>query len=285
MMMIPFTKMVAAGNDFIVVDARPRRLSALKGRWAAVARTLCDRHHGIGGDGVLVLEPSRAADVKMRVFNPDGSEASMCGNGARCVALHLTRQGRGHRTVAIETGAGILSARTRGNRVAMQMMPPSGLRPGLALAVGGRTVHATAIRMGVPHLVVPVTALDRVDVHRMGRALRSHRAFGPQGTNVDFIQPNGRWSRLRVRTYERGVEAETLACGTGVTASAIVHGLQHARRSPKQRITVETRSGDLMTVSFAVVVSGRGVRVTNVTLEGTARRICQGTVSWPLEAR
>ena len=247
----------------------------------------------------------------------------MCGNGARCVARYVhdrrrpaRRHQRGSRDVSIQTAGGLLGAIVRGDRVRMRLPDPAELHVGREVTVEGRRVRAATINTGVPHAVVRVSALDQLDVDRLGRALRHHWAFGPRGTNVNFIQ--GRITeprRLRVRTYERGVEQETLACGTGVAASAVVHALTSGMsRGPHRAagngvpraysVDVETRSGDRMTVSFRVVPacrapaclavlgagrrgagrpSGRGVRVTDLVLEGAARRICKGTVVWPLE--
>jgi diaminopimelate epimerase len=253
---------------------------------------VCDRHYGVGADGLLILEPSRKADVRMRAFNPDGSEANMCGNGARCVAQYLkntsVESGKwkvesGKRHVSIETKAGRVTAEVQGHRVAMHMTDPTRLRTDLSLRVNGKTLRAVHLNTGVPHTVVSVTQLDRLAVHELGRTLRAHRAFSPSGTNVDFIQPSAATKRLRVRTYERGVEAETLACGTGVAASAVAYVLANGSRDRRKRhrVTVEARSKDLMTVSFTVAGSGRGVAVTDLVLEGHARRICEGTVQWP----
>ena len=284
---VSFAKMVAAGNDFLVVDTRGLRQRRTH-PWKAISRALCDRHHGIGADGLLVLESSAAADVKMRVFNPDGSEAQMCGNGARCVAVYLQqgaggrRQGAGESVVSIETQAGIVSGTVQNEQVAMRMTDPTNVRLKLPLRINGHTVRAICLNTGVPHAVVPVRDLDRVAVNELGRALRFHRAFSPGGTNVNFIQPSAT-KRLCVRTYERGVEAETLACGTGVAASAVAYVLNNGSGSRRQRhrVNVETRSGETMTVSFTVVGSGRDVAVTDLILEGRARRICEGTVQWP----
>lgn len=292
---IPFTKMVGTGNDFIVVDARLRRLRPLAARWRAVSRALCDRRLGVGADGLLVLEPSRSAAVKMRVFNPDGSEADMCGNGARCVARYVKSERASQANpVTIETRAGVLTARVRGERVSMQMPDPIVHRLDLPIGIGARRFRVGFVDTGVPHAVVPADALDEVDVIRTGRALRFHRRFAPRGTNVDFVQADAaRPGRLRVRTYERGVEGETPACGTGVTASAVVHALSDASRpgarhgavngrSRRRRIEVEARNRDVLTVSLTVVPDGRARRVTNVVLEGAARRVFDGTVDWPL---
>ncbi|MBI1992304.1 MAG: diaminopimelate epimerase [Candidatus Omnitrophica bacterium] len=292
-MQIPFTKMAGAGNDFIIVDARRHQLAPLTRQWPAISRSLCDRHTGIGADGLLVLEMSRRANVKMRVFNSDGSEAEMCGNGARCVARYIAQGARGA-SVSIETRAGVVEATVRGDEVAMRMMDPTGLRLGLSLDVGGRTVRLLGfVNTGVPHAVVPVKRIDSIDVTRIGRALRYHRAFAPRGSNVNFVQADAkRTNRLRVRTYERGVEEETLACGTGVAASAVLYALRHegrgrgngvlrgSRSSCRRRIEVETRSGEVLTVAFTVTGEGSSRRVSDVVLQGAAARVFEGEVSW-----
>lgn len=294
---IPFTKMVGTGNDFIVVEARRHRLTALKRQWPAISRALCDRHAGIGADGLLVLEPSRRADVKMRVFNPDGSEAEMCGNGARCVAQYIAQGagGRGHgargEPVTIETMAGVLSANVRANRVAMRMPDPTELQPNLAIGVNGRKLRMGFVNTGVPHAVVATERLEGIDVNSLGRQLRFHRAFSPRGSNVNFVQPAGRTNRLRVRTYERGVEHETLACGTGVVASAVIHVLRHDPqrqrdgRDRQHRVQVITRSRDVLTVTFTVHGEGNRWRVRDVVLEGPTTRIFEGVVGDPQRRR
>ncbi len=321
---VPFTKMVGTGNDFLVIDARTPRLRPLRGRWRAMSRTLCDRQRGVGADGLLVLERSRRATVRMRVFNPDGSEAEMCGNGARCVALYeatsprtklpiaggLARRNVSLRrtvlapdcevqcgvgasdqrpatqqngSVTIETGAGVLSAQTHRGRVALRMTDPSEILLDGSLTIGGRRLAYGFVNTGVPHVVIATTSLERVDVMRLGRAIRSHRQFAPRGTNVNFIHAHARrpWS-LQVRTYERGVEGETLACGTGITASAIVHALHRGARSRRCQVEVTPRSGDRLTVSFDVRQAGSRLRVTQVVLEGPATRVFNGTVGWPI---
>lgn len=291
---IPFTKMVGAGNDFVVIDTIHNRLVPLKTEWPRVSTLLCDRHRGIGADGILVLEPSTAALVKMRIFNPDGSEAEMCGNGARCVAQFIRGWAESRDdTVAIETAGGTVSATVHGTRVHMAVPDPRDLRLDLNLEVEGRAFRAAYVQMGVPHLVVPVLDLDHLDVNRFGRALRGHRMFHPHGANVNFTQADhDHPDRLCIRTYERGVETETLACGTGATASAVVHGLvredlQTSRvapsRSKEQRtrqVLVQTRSGDSLRVSFTVFMNGKLGRVRDVALEGEAHMVYEGTYVW-----
>ena len=288
-MIIPFAKMVGTGNDFVVVDARRRRVAQLAKAWPVLSRAACNRRTGIGADGLLVLEPSRGAEIRMRVFNPDGSEADMCGNGARCVARYLRAGAGTERPVTIETKAGVLSATVRGHRVATRMTDPIGLELTHSLKGDRGRRRIGFINTGVPHAVVPVQRLDDVDVERLGRVLRYHRSFLPGGANVDFIQPDPRRKNyLRVRTYERGVEGETPACGTGVAASAILQTLWQDRRgrgngTPRRRkAKVETRSGDVLAVSFAVKGHGRDVRVTDLVLEGDAALVFRGEIVWPL---
>ncbi|MBI4340664.1 MAG: diaminopimelate epimerase [Candidatus Omnitrophica bacterium] len=291
MTQIPFTKVVGTGNDFIVVDARTKTVRTLAGKWAAVSRVWCDRRNGIGADGVLVLQPSRRADVVMRVFNPDGSEAQMCGNGARCVALyqahstqHTAHSKNGH--ITIETKAGILTATVKGGRVAMRMTDPTDLCCEFSVNVDGRGLHMGSVNTGVPHVVIPVADLDAVDVAHLGRHVRLHPRFAPRGTNVNFMQAEARSpDRISVRTYERGVEGETFACGTGVAASAILHAVrtspQAAGRRVSRRIEVTVRSGDRLRVSMELHATGREIRVANVMLEGPAERVFDGMAPWP----
>ncbi len=259
------------------------RLSSLKRQWPAIARSICDRRHGVGADGLLLLEPSRVGDVRMRVFNPDGSEAEMCGNGARCV-VHLAQGWSDHRRggVLLETAAGIIQGRVKGDRVQIQMSPPKDVRLNRRITVGGQPYRISSINTGVDHVVLEVRDLDRCDVEGLGRALRFHAAFRPHGTNVNFVAANRNMPQtIRVRTYERGVEAETLACGTGATASAILCALLHPtgrmERSVSRRITVIPRSGERLTVSFRLEAPGR---IRDVMLEGLVRRICEGVAQW-----
>ena len=288
MTQIPFTKVVGTGNDFVLVDTRNKRVKTPKGQWPAISRAWCDRHKGIGADGLLVLEPSRKADVAMRIFNADGSEAEMCGNGARCVVVYMDQERRAKNggAVSLQTLAGVLSAKVRGNQVAMHMTNPTDLRPHFTLNVEGQSMKMGFVNTGVPHVVVPVQGLDTVDVNDLGRTLRRHAHFAPKGTNVNFIQPDPKDAdHIQMRTYERGVEAETLACGTGVAASAILHAVQgydaNAQRKATRRIAVSVRSGDSLRVSMDLNAHGHGISVTHVILEGPAKRVFDGVAEWP----
>ena len=286
---IKFAKVVGTGNDFVIIDAvRHKTLSALRSRWASIAKTMCDRRHGIGADGVLVLEPSRTADCRMRVFNTDGSEAEMCGNGARCAAAFVARwPTRSRKTVRLETIGGGVEAEIHGERVQMSMPEPKDLRAHQQLDLDGRRIEFGFVNTGVPHAVVPVEELETVDVERLGRRLRYDPAFGPRGTNVNFIDAHPRSaSRVRIRTYERGVEGETLACGTGAVAAAIIAAVRRSSGKGTQRVrmNIETRGGDALTVAFQIGPSWRAgaPHISHVILEGPVQTICEGTFVWPL---
>lgn len=282
--------MAGTGNDFLIVkpDARLRR--RLGRHWSAAAREWCDRRLGVGADGLLVVEPSRRADGRMRIFNADGSEADMCGNGARCVARYLiSASPRGMRGQAmVDTCAGVLRAQVDGDQVAITMPAPRHLRVGVPVTLRGRRLRVHAINTGVPHVVVPVASLSRMDVASLGRQLRFHPAFQPAGTNVNFIEADARRSDcVKIRTYERGVEGETLACGTGATASAILYAVTNGMNGApaRRRVEVETHGGDTLAISFAARQCAGVWQVSDVVLEGAVRWICQGVVPWPLKGR
>ncbi|HEX9780387.1 MAG TPA: diaminopimelate epimerase [bacterium] len=282
MTMLRFVKMVGTGNDFVVLEApraSRRRGRAPSPRWRALARRMCDRHRGIGADGLLVIGPSRRATARMSIFNADGSEAEMCGNGARCVArlVHRRLSRRGE-PVTLETRGGLLEAAVEGDRVRMRMPEPRGLRLGLRLRALGRTFRADFVNTGVPHLVIEVPALERADVAQLGRALRRHPAFSPAGTNVNFIEPaSPRSTHFRIRTYERGVEAETLACGTGVTAAAVMRAVRlSGGRGGPMRLRARTRSGEQLVVTVDMGPSPGSPAVRAAVLEGPARIVFRG---------
>jgi len=235
---IVFTKMVATGNDFVV--------SYIKGSSAELrklAKATCDRKFGVGADGLLALEKSRVADVRMRVFNADGSEAEMCGNGARCIAAFI-----GKPEVRIQTLAGIIESKVKRDIVKIKLTNPSCLKLELPIRISNRTLRVNFINTGVPHAVIFVEGLDKIDVKNLGRQIRFHKQFAPAGTNVNFVEVLKRDS-IKVRTYERGVEDETLACGTGSVASALI--TSYMLQAPGQKmINVLTKSGEVLKVSF-----------------------------------
>jgi diaminopimelate epimerase len=187
---------------------------------AFIAR-LCDRRRGIGSEGLLLIQPSATADFRMRFFNPDGSEADLCGNGARCIARLAHELGAAPADMRIETAAGPVRAEILAALVRLHLPPPKDWRPELSIAWKNSTNPLHFVNSGVPHAVAVVDGPPAVDVPALGAFIRRHPLFAPAGTNADFIQIDGPDS-LAIRTYERGVEAETLACGTGIVAAALV---------------------------------------------------------------
>jgi diaminopimelate epimerase len=265
MQKINFTKMVASGNDFVLIKLGYPviRLSG----YPSLAKNICDRKFGVGADGLLILEKSKIADIKMRIFNADGSEAQMCGNGARCVALYLSK-----RKVKIETKAGIIVSEVNDDSVKIKLTDPKNIKLNIPIIVNNRQLKVNFINTGVPHTVIFVEGLDKIDVVGLGRQIRYHRHFAPAGTNVDFVEPINNNS-LKIRTYERGVEDETLACGTGAVASALLT-TYHLPLTTYGRINVYTKSGEVLKVYFNRINN----RFQNVWLEGKARIVYTGQI-------
>ena len=218
-MKVPFLKMHGAANDFVLIDQREPLLPE---PWDERVRRLCDRRRGVGADGVLVIERDREYDFAMRYFNADGGAAAFCGNGARCVARWAldTGLGRGD-TVRFRTAIGPKQARKHadGRRIELEFGLIPAVVGGVRVEAADRAFEGFVITAGVPHFVVPVERVEWVPVEEWGPAIRHHRAFEPAGTNVDFVARLGP-GRLAMRTYERGVESETLACGSGALAVA-----------------------------------------------------------------
>lgn len=265
-----FSKMHGAGNDFLLFDDRALSFPAADAAWL---RRIMNRRTGVGSDGVLLIQPSARADFRMRFFNPDGGEADMCGNGARCIARRARELGAAPARMTIETAAGLVRAEALGDRVRLGMTEPRDWRMDRSLNAEGREWTYGFVNTGVPHAVVRVEGLDALDVERIGAAIRRHPDFQPAGTNADFIEIAGP-ARLRIRTFERGVESETLACGTGIVAAALVAARRGWVRPP---VTVETRGHYELTVDFQAA----GDEICDVTLEGPAEHVFHGTVAYP----
>ena len=265
--MLKFTKMNGAGNDFVLLDNLEGRLELGPGQIAH----LCDRHRGVGADGVLIVEqPANGADFRMRYYNADGGEAEMCGNGARCFARFASRVTGKQGAISFETPAGVIRAECEGENVRLAMSDPRDLALDQKLQVPGGGVIAHSVNTGVPHAVVFIPDLDNTDVRGLGAALRYHPHFAPKGTNANFIKITGPGS-ADVRTYERGVEDETLACGTGVVAVALVLHEKHDFPSP---VSVRVRGGDTLLVSF----EKEGGSYRNVSLTGPADFVFDGQI-------
>ncbi|MBF0620079.1 MAG: diaminopimelate epimerase [Candidatus Omnitrophica bacterium] len=270
---IHFVKMQGAGNDFIVIDHQ------LGLDYAAFAKKACDRHMGIGADGVLVLDESTAAEHRMRIINADGSEAEMCGNGARCMAVYIARKFAVLPEVfGIETLAGVIRATVDGETAAVKLSDPKEYRPNIEIKIGDQKLSGHFINTGVPHTIVFVEGLSEFDVNGLGRVIRQHKVFAPKGTNVNFVQKI-KEGYVELRTYERGVEAETLACGTGSVAAALVgylQGFKELKPAQDANIKVVTKSGEILDVTFDLEVKDAKPVITNVWLKGSGKFICKG---------
>ncbi len=267
-MVVEFTKMNGAGNDFILLDNRARKIGLSREQ---IVR-LCDRHRGVGADGLILLVPcvSGQADWAWDFYNNDGSSGEMCGNGARCFARFVQKLTGAAEHMSFETIAGVITARFNGSLVTVNLTRPAHLQLGAQVPLRGgvQTIHS--LNTGVPHAVLFVPDADRAMVMEWGPEIRRHAHFGPKGTNVNFVQvlaPN----QIRVRTFERGVEGETLACGTGVTASALIASRVHGFTSP---VKVRVRGGDDLEVRFQTADAG----FDQVTLTGPADFVFDGRV-------
>ena len=267
-MNLRFAKMNGAGNDFVLVDNRTQTIQLARNQ---VVR-LCHRQRGVGADGLFLLIPAKSgkADWAWEFYNSDGSQAEMCGNGARCFARFVQRLTGANGETSFETGAGIIRATFQGERVTVNLTQPKDLRLNqqIDLSSGRLTVHS--LNTGVPHAVIFVPDADKAMVQPLGAEVRYHKQFAPRGTNVNFVQVLGP-NQIRVRTYERGVEGETLACGTGVTASALVSALVHSFQSP---VEVQVQGGDRLQVSF----TERQQQFTDVQLAGPADFVYDGKI-------
>lgn len=246
--MLVFYKMQGGGNDFVIIDNRQQEIVPEKG--SDIAKKLCERRFGIGADGLILIEPSIEHAFKWRFFNADGSVAEMCGNGARCAARFAFETGIAKSELSFETLAGVIKAKISGKEVAIKLTDPcdlkTGLHPSNLAGVKDEELTVDFVNTGVPHAVILWDDVAFAPVKELGRQIRYHEIFAPKGTNVNFVQilPN---DRLKVRTYERGVEAETFACGTGSVASTIIAALKGCVTSPT---FVETSGGEVLTVEF-----------------------------------
>ncbi len=265
---LEFTKMAGAGNDFIVCDNRLKRLKSTG--LAEYAQRLCDRRRSVGGDGLIVLEQSGQTEIRMRIFNPDGSEAEMCGNGVRCAAKFIVDHGIAGPQHRIETMAGIIEAEVTGNTVKARITEPKGMRLDFPVEVNGESETLSFVDTGVPHAVKIMKPEATCDVETLGRLIRNHEAFAPKGTNVNFVWVKPK-NAIQVRTYERGVEAETQACGTGSTASALIAAASRGLKSPVQ---VHTQGGDILKIYFSKNDTG----FHDVYLEGDVSISFEGRV-------
>jgi diaminopimelate epimerase len=269
---IPFWKMSGSGNDFIVIDHRAGFIQS--DEVTLFVSKVCRRGLSVGADGVILVEPSEKADYRWRYFNADGGEASMCGNGARCVARFASLQGIAPAKHLFETARGLIQVEVlgaTGERVRVQMPAPSPIRLHLPidLPMGHKTGHF--VDTGVPHLIYFEEDLSHSDLMVWGKATRFHSRFMPEGTNVNFVKQLDSQT-LKIRTYERGVEGETLACGTGSVAAALIATALGKTTAP---VAIYTQGGATLTVSFSVLGESS---FTNIQMEGDATLIYKGVL-------
>jgi diaminopimelate epimerase len=264
---IPFSKLNGSGNDFLLIDNRGGVMRGID--LPAFVGKVCDRSRSVGADGVIFIEKSRRADFRWRFYNADGSRAEMCGNGGRCAARFAAERNIAPRVLGFETDAGLIRAEVRGRTVKLQMTPPHGLALSRSLTLGGRKIAYSFLNTGVPHAVLFVPDLSKIDLMGTGRGIRMHRVFAPRGTNVDFVQVKD--GTVWIRTYERGVEGETLACGTGAVAAGILSAVHGFTRPP---VPVRTRGGEMLTIHFGPGANGFG----EVFLEGDTSWSCDGVM-------
>lgn len=263
---ITFYKMSGSGNDFIVIDNRQKIIG--KEDLIRFIALVCRRKMAVGADGLILIEDSDKADFKWHFFNSDGGRAEMCGNGARCAARLSYLKGIAGPNLTFETDAGLISAQVTERCVKIKMPDPTGLKLAYEIELTDGPFTLNSINIGVPHVVILVAEIEDLDVVKTGREIRFHRRFQPAGTNVNFIHTNAA-GHVSIRTYERGVEGETLACGTGSIAAALVMASEHGLPSP---IKVKTKSGDFLTIYFKRKPDG----FTDVHLKGDARLIYKG---------
>jgi diaminopimelate epimerase len=264
---VPFSKMSGTGNDFIVINNMQGKHDA---DWSSFAARYCTRRTGVGADGVLIIEGSTEADFNFRIFNADGSEAEMCGNGARCAASFAFEHKIAGNHMWFNTLAGIIEARVNTDDVSIRMTDPHNLQKDIGLDIGSKRYNLHFINSGVPHVVFFTEDISLIAINDLGRAIRMHEYFSPAGTNANFVQVT-EGGHIHVRTYERGVEEETLACGTGAVASAIISN--YVKNAPGPPIHVHMPGGELI-IDFII----QGTTFKNVWLTGAVDTVYTGTI-------
>ncbi len=259
--------MHGAGNDFVLMDDRDLTFPVDDHDLIAL---LCHRRTGVGADGLLLIQPSKTADFRMRYFNADGGEIDMCGNGARCIARLAHDIGAAPASMSFDTMAGLIRAEMVGDQVRLQMTPPHDWRMGQTIEIDGVRYNYDFVNSGVEHVVIEVPDVDDVDLQSLGSAIRYHEDFAPRGTNVNVVTITGP-SDIRIRTYERGVEAETLACGTGMVAAGLLAGRNRRVTSP---VRLTCAGGDVLEIGYNLTDDS----AADVTLLGPAVYVFRGEI-------
>ncbi len=268
---IAFDKMNGSGNDFIIIDNRHNLVPC--DYQSEFSRLVCRRMFSLGADGVILIEDCAEADFRWQFYNADGSRAEMCGNGSRCAARFAWRHKIAGRSMTFATLAGIVEAEIKDeeSQVKVRLPDPRDFRETLLIELDGREYPLYFVNSGVPHAVI-FTDQEDIPVTTWGRKIRHHKLFAPEGTNVNFVQITGKDS-IRVRTYERGVEGETMACGTGNVAASLYSAMHKGVHSP---VTVETYGGEKNRIYFNLKNNSAA---EDIFLEGPTRLICSGELT------
>jgi diaminopimelate epimerase len=256
---LPFFKMSASGNDFIVMDNRDRSVDALFPDTKSFVQRVCRRRHSVGADGLILIEKSESLDFLWRFYNADGSEAEMCGNGGRCAARFAYLKGIAGERMSFATLAGTMRAEVdQKGTVKLQLARPTDLKLDYPIRLDDKEIFLSSVNTGVPHAILLTDHVDRAPIEELGRPVRYHKSF-PKGTNVDFVEIIDR-ENVKIRTYERGVEGETYACGTGAAAVGVV---LREKGLTDHIVNMWTRGGEIIRVYVN----------EDVYLEGSARVI------------
>ena len=258
-----------SGNDFIVFSNKNKEIN-LSPAWV---KKICQRRTGIGADGLIIIEDSKKADFLMRIINSDGSEAEMCGNGARCAALFATLSSVAKPKMVFETKAGLIRAEVFNNEVKINLNNPNSLILNKMIKLEDSSLLVHHINTGVPHTVLILKEISSVDVESLGKKIRFHQDFAPKGTNVNFVKVINK-ENIEVRTYERGVESETLSCGTGSAASACIGYLLKLTYPP---VKVKTAGGEYLTIDF----QEKDSQITNLSMSGPVSVVYEGKIKNP----
>jgi diaminopimelate epimerase len=244
MLGLEFYKMSASGNDFIIIDNRDGSLTQAFPDVSAFTMKICRRNHSVGADGLILIENGDNVDFAWRFLNADGSEAEMCGNGGRCAARYAYLKGIARQKMVFQTMAGLIKAEVGDGTVKLQLTAPVNVKLNYPIQLEDNEIFISSVNTGVPHAVVLVDDVNRVHVEELGRTIRYHKAFGEKGSNVDFVQVIDK-KNAKIRTYERGVEGETFACGTGAVAAAVILQSHGFVETPAHIIT---KGGETLTV-------------------------------------
>jgi diaminopimelate epimerase len=261
---IPFAKLSASANDFIVLDNRDESFSDVA---SLIAERVCARRYSIGADGLILVENSKQATVRIRYINPDGEEFNTCGNGGRCAARYTHLFVKPDQHITMETNIGVVKAQIVNRSVHLQLVKPTEIKLNLELSLEGKTYRGHYVQVGDPHFVVPFENIRNIDFVTLARKLRHHESLGPAGANVHFIEPIAR-NCMKIRSFERGVENETLACGSGCVSSAVSTFLEGKTDPP---VTFEPQSGIPVAVHFQASED-----LGEIFLEGDARLVYRG---------